>query len=79
MATQTLTLRAPKQLLKVERVATERGTSVTALVLESLTRITSGNEAYNAAWERQQALMRSGQKLRHEGEAFPSRKTLHER
>ncbi|ADI14071.1 DUF6364 family protein [Truepera radiovictrix] len=80
METQNVTLRIPKALLKkAKQVAAERGTSMTALVIESLTRITSGNEAYNAAWERQQALMRSGRKLRHEGEAFASRETLHER
>ncbi len=80
MDTQNLTLRVPKPLLaKAKQVAAERGTSVTALVLESLTRVTSGNEAFDAAWERQRALMRSGRQLRSEGEMLPQRETLHER
>ena len=80
METQNVTLRVPKPLLaRAKQVAAERGTSVTALVIESLTRATSGNEAYETAWERQRALMRSEKRLRAEGERFPSREALHER
>lgn len=80
MDTQNVTLRVPKALLtKAKQVAAERGTSVTSLVIESLTRVTSGNEAYEAAWQRQRALMCSGRQLRSEGEALPVRETLHER
>jgi len=80
METQNLTLRIPKPLLKkAKQAAAERGTSVTALVIEGLTRSTSGDEAYEAAWQRQKALMQSGLTLREEGEALPSREALHER
>ncbi len=80
MDTQNVTLRVPKALLaKTKELAAARGTNVTALVIESLQRLTSGDEAYNAAWERQQALMRSGRRLREEGETFASRESLHER
>jgi hypothetical protein len=80
METQNVTLRIPKPLLaRAKQVAAERGTSVTALVIESLTRVTSGNEAYEAAWERQRALMRSEKRLRTEGDRFPQREALHER
>lgn len=80
MDTQNVTLRVPKPLLaKAKQVAAERGTNVTALVIESLTRITSGNEAFDAAWERQRALMGSGERLREEGEVYASRELTHER
>ena len=77
METQNLTLRLPKPLLKkAKQLAAERGTTLTALVIEGLTRTTNGNEAYDAAWERQRALMREGRKRE---EAFLDRDALHER
>ena len=77
METQNLTLRLPKPLLKkAKQLAAERGTTLTALVIEGLTRTTSGNEAYDAAWERQRALMRVGMERE---EAFLKRDALHER
>lgn len=80
MDNQNVTLRIPKPLLaKAKQVAAARSTSVNALVIESLTRLTSGNEAFDAAWERQQVLMRSGQRLREPGAAFAPRDALHER
>ena len=80
MDTQNVTLRIPKPLLaEAKRVAAARGSNVTALVIESLTRIASGDEAYSAAWERQKELMRSGQRLREPKEVFSTRDSLHER
>ena len=80
METQNVTFRVPKALLaQVKKVAVERGTSVTALVIESLTRLASGNEAYDAAKERQLALMLSGKRLRSKGEELPKREALHDR
>ena len=74
------TLRVPKALLaKTKELAATRRTNVTALVIESLTRLTSGDETYDAAWQRQRALMRSGERLREEGERFATRDSLHER
>jgi hypothetical protein len=78
--TQNITFRVPKALLaKAKQVAAQRGTSVSALVIESLTRVTSGNEAYETAWQRQREVMRSGKRLRGEGEPLPERETAHER
>ena len=80
MDTKNVTLRIPKPLLaEAKRVAAARGSNVTALVIESLTRIASGNEAYSTAWERQKELMRSGQRLRDPEETFSERDALHER
>ena len=80
MDTQNVTLRIPKPLLaEAKRVAAARGSNVTALVIESLTRIASGDEVYSAAWERQKELMRSGKRLRDSEETFSTRDALHER
>jgi hypothetical protein len=50
METQNITLRLPKVLLKrAKQVAAERGTTITGLVIEGLTRVTSSDEAYQAA------------------------------
>ena len=80
METQNLTIRLPKALLKrAKQVAAERDTTVTGLVIEGLTRVTSSEEAYQAAWERQKALMQAGHSLRQPGEAMPNREAAHER
>jgi hypothetical protein len=78
--TQNLTLRLPKPLLqKAKRLAAERGTSLTGLVIEGLTRATSGDEAYQQAWQRQRALMQKAAPRRAPGEPLPSREGAHER
>lgn len=80
METKNVTVRMPKTLLrKAKQVAAERGTTLTALVMEGLTRATSGDEAYREAFERQQALMHAGWQLREPGETFPHRDAAHER
>lgn len=80
METQNLTVRIPKVLLsKAKQVAAEHGTTVTALVIEGLTRATSGNEAYEAAWARQREQMQKARPLRKTAETFTSRDSLHER
>jgi len=80
MDTQNVTLRLPKALLrKAKLVATERGTTLTGLVIEGLTRTTSGAEVYHEALERQRALMRAGYRLRGAGESLPPRDAVHER
>lgn len=80
MDTQNVTLRVPKVLLaKTKELAAVRGTNITALIIESLIRLTSGNEAYDAAWEQQRTLMRSGVRLREKGEQLAARESLHER
>lgn len=80
METQNLTLRLPKALLKrAKQVAAERDTTVTGLVIEGLMRVTSSEEAYQAAWQRQKALMQAGHTLRQASEAMPKREAAHER
>ncbi len=79
MDTQNLTLRVPKTLLqRAKRLASERGTSISNLVIESLTRATNGDEAYQQAWQRQHKLMEAATPRRKKGEAIPSRNDAHE-
>ncbi len=78
--TQNVTFRIPKLLMiKAKKHAAESGTTVTNMVIEGLARLTSGDDAYAAARRRQLELMNAGWSLREEGEAFPTRATLHER
>ena len=78
--TQNLTLRVPKPLLlRAKQLANERGTSISSLVIESLTRVTNGDEAYQQAWQRQRNLMETATPRRKKGEAMPSRDDTHER
>jgi hypothetical protein len=80
MDTQNLTLRVPKPLLlRAKQLANERGTSISNLVIESLTRATNGDEAYQQAWQRQRNLMETATPRRKKGEAIPSRDDAHER
>lgn len=73
------TPRSPSTTSRRQRVAALRGTSVTALVIEGLRRATSGNDDYEAALQRQVALMRAGERLRRDGEPMPTREAAHER
>jgi hypothetical protein len=66
-------------LKKAKQVAAERSTTLTALVIEGLTRATSGDDAYQEAWQRQKALMEAGHLLREGTEALPPRDAAHER
>ena len=80
MDTQNLTLRVPKTLLqRAKRLASERGTSISNLIIESLTRATNGDKAYQQAWQRQRNLMESATPRRKPGEALPSRDDAHGR
>ena len=73
------TLTSKAQITRAKQVAAERETTVTGLVIEGLTRVTAGLEAYQLARERQMALMRSGHSLRERGEPMPDRGAAHER
>ncbi len=80
METQNLTLRVPKVLLqKAKRTAASRGITVTRLVIEGLTRATSSNLEYEAAFQRQRIMMEDAPPRRKVGEAIPSREAAHER
>ena len=80
METQNLTLRVPKALLqKAKRAAATRGTTITALVIEGLTRATSANPEYEAAWQRQRAMMGAAQLHRATSDPLLTRDQTHER
>ncbi len=80
METQNVTLRLPKYLLKkAKSVAAERGTSITSLVIEGLTRSTTQNDSYQAAWERQKMMMENARPLRNPGDPMPTREQAYER
>ena len=80
METQNFTLRLPKTLLqRAKRLASERGISITKLVIENLTRAISGDETYQQAWQRQRNLMESSTPHRKPGETLPTRDEIHDR
>lgn len=80
METQNLTLRVPKALLqKAKRAAATRGTTITSLVIEGLTRATSANPEYDAAWQRQRAMMSAVAPRRDAAEPRLTRDQTHER
>ena len=80
METQNLTLRLPKTLLqRAKRLASERGISITKLVIESLIQTISNDEAYQQARQRQQTLMESAIPRRKPSETLPSREEVHDR
>jgi hypothetical protein len=80
METQNLTLRIPKTLLqKAKQTAAARGTTITRLVIEGLTRATNTNLEYEAALKRQRAMMDGASPRRGKGEVIPNREAAHER
>lgn len=80
METQNLTLRVPKALLqKAKRAAATRGTTITSLVIEGLTRATSENPQYDAAKERQRLMMSAVTPQRSASEPRLTRDQTHER
>jgi hypothetical protein len=80
MDTQNLTLRLPKSLLqKAKRTAAARGTTITRLVIDGLTRAVNLDPEYQSAFERQRLMMESAEPRRTAGENMPSRDSAHER
>jgi hypothetical protein len=80
METQNVTIRLPKNLLiQAKKVAAERGTSITSLVIEGLTRSTTNNDSYQTAWERQKIMMENARPLRNPSDPMPTREQAYER
>lgn len=78
--TQNVTLALPKDLLKEARLlAVERGTSLSALLVEQLRRTLRDDAGYEAARRRIRRRLRRGYDLGSGGERLPKRADLHER
>lgn len=79
MATKNITLSMPEEVVRRAKVlAAERDTSVSALVGELLTSLTSPVEDYAEAWQREESLMATGLGLRI-GDITWSRDEIHTR
>ena len=77
---QNITLSVPRSVLKrVKRIAADRETSVSALMLEALTTLSDSESRYNAARRRAISAMKSSPTLGTNGERTWSRDELHER
>ena len=77
---QNLTLGLPRDLLKrVKRVAVDRGSSVSALVAEALTRVAADHRRYSFARRQSLAALRSAGSLGTKGQRIWTRDELHER
>jgi predicted transcriptional regulator len=77
---QNITLSLPRELLKrIKRLATDRDTSVSALMTETLTRLADEDRGYSAARRRGLAALRTARSLGSNGNPGWSRDELHER
>ncbi|HEY7838064.1 MAG TPA: hypothetical protein VIC54_05665 [Terriglobales bacterium] len=77
---QNITLRLPTELLKrVKRLAVERETSVSALLVEALANTDAGERAYEAARRRALVDLRHPRDLGTQGRITWTRDELHER
>ena len=80
MDTQNITLSLPKEvLLKVELIAMERQTSVSALLTQMLEMLIQQEEAYAHAQRRNLHRLERGIDLGTDGQISTSREELHER
>ena len=77
---QNITLSLPRALLKrIKRLAADRETSVSALMVKALTRMADEDRRYEAARKRALEAMRSARSLGTRGRATWTRDELHER
>ena len=77
---QNVTLSLPRELLrKAKRLAVDRDTSLSALLIDALARITDQDRRYDAARKRALASMRAAGSLGTRGRATWTRDELHER
>jgi hypothetical protein len=78
--TQNITLSLPRELLRrVKRLAVDRDTSVSALLSETLARLTDEDRRYSSARKRAAAALRAPRSLGTKGRRTWSRDELHER
>ena len=77
---QNVTLSLPRELLrKAKRLAVDRETSLSGLLIDALARITDQDRRYDAARKRALASMRAAGSLGTRGRATWTRDELHER
>lgn len=77
---QNVTLSVPRELLrKAKRLAVDRDTSLSALLIEALARMADEDRRYGAARKRALGAMRGAQSLGTGGRATWTRDQLHER
>lgn len=77
---QNVTLSLPRKLLrKAKRLAVDRDTSLSALLIDALARLTEQDRRYDAARKRALAAMRAAGSLGTRGRATWTRDELHER
>jgi hypothetical protein len=80
LATQNVTLSLPRDLLKEARLlAVERGTSLSGLLTEYLTRAVREDARYEEAQKRIRQRLRRGFNLGTGGAKLPARDDVHER
>lgn len=80
METQNITIALSRELLrKVKQLATERETSISALLAQTLRELVERDERYRAASERQLLLLQEGLVWGTEGRADWTRDELHAR
>jgi hypothetical protein len=78
--TQNVTLSLPRGLLKrVKRLAADRDTSVSALMVEALERLSDEERRYSAAARRAVDALKSARSLGTDGRTRWTRDALHER
>jgi hypothetical protein len=77
---QNITLSLPRELLRqVKRLAVDRDTSVSALMLEALARLADEDRRYSGARKRALTAMKSAGSLGTRGRQTWTRDELHER
>jgi predicted transcriptional regulator len=77
---RNITLSLPRELLRrIKRLAADRDTSVSAMTVEALARLTDEDRRYSAARKRSLAALRSVRSLGTDGHCAWSRDELHER
>lgn len=80
METQNITLAIPKDVLqKARRLAVERHTSLSSMMTQLILDVVEQEDAYQAACERQLAILEQGLNWRTLGRAPWTREELHER
>ncbi len=78
--TQNVTLAIPKDVLRKAKIlAVQKNTSLSSLLTQTLIHLVAHQEAYEQAWQRNLALLRSGLSLGTRGQMPWKREELHER
>lgn len=80
MENRNITLSLPRELLRrIKRLAADRDTSVSSMMIEALARLADEDRRYSAARKRALAALRSTRPLGTGGRRTWSRDELHER